>query len=280
MARTILEIYDEIILEKENQTSLSGLLPASESSSNLLAALTSGSKVAVWRLWAYTMAVAIHIHEQLWDIFLDDAKAIIRQAAAGTAAWYQKMMYLWQYGDSMTWNGNQYVYDPVDPSKQIITRCAIEERGDGVVVIKVAKGEEQLEKLTATELAALESYVHKIKFAGTRAAVFSLDPDQVTINYNIYYDPIIPVQDTKAGVQATIERFLASLPFNGTFNITKFTDALQSVEGVKDPVFQQATFTPSGGSTTAFDVEFIPAAGWVELSDEIDVLFNWIAKVN
>ncbi len=61
MARKILEIYDEIIEEKELQPSLTGLLPLGETSDNLLDDLTSGSKVAVWRLWAYLTAVA-NIH--------------------------------------------------------------------------------------------------------------------------------------------------------------------------------------------------------------------------
>lgn len=280
MARTILNIYDEIINEKENQTSLSGLLPTGETSTNLLNDLTSNSKVAVWRLWAYTVAVAVHIHETYWDLFLQRAKEILLNAPTGTPAWYQKMVYLWQFGDNMTWDGSKYAYDPIDKTKRIVSRCAIEERGDGVVVIKVAKGTSNLEKLTNDEIAALESYVHKIKFAGTRAAVFSLNPDQLNIQYDIYYDPIIPLPQVKSNVTGAIDIYLKNLPFNGKFSVTKFTDALQSAEGVKDPIYLQSSFIPDNGNATDFSVEFTPAAGWIELSDTIDTLFHWIPKVN
>lgn len=279
MARKILDIYDEIITEKENQTELSALLPGSETSTNLLNDLTSGSKVAIWRLWAFLMAVAIHIHETYWDMFLIKVKEVIATAPTGTPAWYRKKIFEFQYGDSLTLLNDHYVYNPIDITKQIITRCAIEERSNGVVAIKVVKGENPLTKLTTAEKNALESYIHKIKFAGTRIAVFSLDPDILEIHYNIFYDPIIPLTEVKGNINAEIGIFLEKLPFNAKFDITQFTDALQKAEGVTDPKFQQASITPSGGISTTFTNEIIPAAGYINLSDTIDNLFNFTADV-
>lgn len=279
MARTILQIYDQIISEKENQTSLSGLLPQGETSQNLLNDLTSNSKVAVWRLWAYTVAVAIHIHEQYWDIFLTDIKELIRKAPTGTPAWYQRMILEWQYGDSLVWLNNKYVFNPIDLAKRIVTACAVTERGDGVVIIKVAKGTETLTKLTAVELQALESYVHKIKFAGTRIDVISIDPDQLTVNFDIYYDPITTLPIVKQNVQAAVDSYLKNLPFNGAFNITRFTDVLQQATGVVDPVYQQSSIQPHGGDLKMFTVETVPAAGHMVLSAALDTIFTYKPKV-
>ncbi len=118
--------------EKELQPSLTGLLPLGETSDNLLDDLTSGSKVAVWRLWAYLTSVAIYIHELLWDNFKVVIEEIAAAAPAGTPRWYQKKMFEFQSGDSLVYVDNQYVYDPIDETKRIVTRCAIEERPDGV----------------------------------------------------------------------------------------------------------------------------------------------------
>ena len=53
MARTIGEIYDLLVAEKNNQPTLAALQPAIDDEQTLLSDLTSASKVAIWRLWLY-----------------------------------------------------------------------------------------------------------------------------------------------------------------------------------------------------------------------------------
>ena len=68
MARTISEIYDEIIAEKELSTTLNaGLLPVGTTYDDLISELSAKSKVAVWRLWAYIVAVQSWVNEKLFD---------------------------------------------------------------------------------------------------------------------------------------------------------------------------------------------------------------------
>lgn len=277
MSRTIAEIYDEIIVEKESQTALSGLTPDPETSLSLLTELSSGSKVAIWRLWAYITAVAIWTHEQVFEIFLEEAEAIAAAAPAGTARWYQKKVLEWQYGDTLQYVNNQYIYDPVDESNRIVTRCAIQDRGDGVVVVKVAKGSTPT-PLNSTEKMTLEGYIAKIKFAGTRVAVLSQAADEIGIAYDIYYDPIVPLTTLQASVQAAIEEFGESLEFNGLFRISRFTDALQAVTGVVDPVFQSATGTPDGGAAASFSVSYQPVAGHILYADTAANMFTFIPQ--
>lgn len=279
MARTIVEIYDEIIAEKESASSLDDLTPNPETSTALLAALTSGSKVAIWRLWAYIVSVAIWTHEQLFEIFIAEAEAIAAAAPAGTARWYQKKVLEFQYGDSLVYTDNQYVYDPVDESARIVTRCAVQDRGDGVVVIKVAKDDGgSPAPLDSTEKTALEGYLAKIKFAGTRIAVVSLAADEIDLDYDIYYDPIVPLATLQSDLQTALETFASELKFNGDFRITKLTDALQAVTGVIDPVFQSATATPDGGSASAITVKYQPAAGHVTYADTAADMFSFIPQ--
>lgn len=277
MSRTIAEIYDEIIVEKESQTALSGLTPDPETSLSLLTELSSGSKVAIWRLWAYITAVAIWTHEQVFEIFLEEAEAIAASAPAGTARWYQKKVLEFQFGDTLQYLNNQYVYDPVTPANQIVTRCAVQDRGDGVVVVKVAKGSTPT-ALSAPEKTALEGYLAKIKFAGTRVAVLSQAADELNLDYDIYYDPIVPIVTIQADVQAAIEVFAQELEFNGLVRVTKITDALQSVTGIIDPVFQSATGTPDGGSPSSFFVSYQPIAGHIVYADTVANMFTFIPQ--
>lgn len=281
MARTILEIYDAIIAEKETGTQLQDLTPDPETSTQLLSDLSSGSKVAIWRLWAYITAVAIYAHEVIFDIFKEEVQAIADAAAPGTPAWYRQKMLEFQYGDTLTYLNYQYVYDPVDESARIITRCAVQERSDGAVLIKVAKDSGgSPAPLSAPEKSAAESYANKVKFAGTRLAVTSLDPDVLEIDYTIYYDPLVPLATLQTNLQAAADAFLEELPFNAEFRITRFTDALQAVDGVIDPVFQSAQATPDGGSAEAITVRYVPAAGYMELDDTLANMFTFVAQIS
>jgi len=277
MSRTIAEIYDEIIVEKESQTALSGLTPDPETSLGLLNDLSSGSRVAIWRLWAYITAVAIWTHEQVFELFLEEAEAIAAAAPAGTARWYQKKVLEFQFGDSLQYVNNQYVYDPVDLSARIVTRCAVQDRGDGVVVVKVAKDVTPT-PLTNTEKTALEGYIAKIKFAGTRVAVLSQDADEIDLDYDIFYDPIVPLATLQARVQNAIDAYATNLEFNGEVRINKITDALQVVDGVVDPVFQAATGTPDGGGTSSIMVSYQPIAGHIVYADTAANMFTFIPQ--
>lgn len=278
MARTIQEIYDSIIAEKETKATLAGLLPAGDTAENLLDQLTSNSKVAVWRLWAFIIAVAIHTHELLWDIFKQEIQAIAAAAPAGTPAWYVKKCFEFQFGDILQYINNQYVYDPVDSTKQIIKRAAIEERADGVVVVKVAKlVSGSPVELSTPEKDAFTSYMQDIKFAGTRLAVISIPGDELNLVWNIRYDPQIPLSQVQLDVANALDTYIANLPFNAAVNVNRINDALQGVPGVVDPVFISATGTPQGGGPTPFNVSYIPAAGWVVLNPAIAISFTWTA---
>lgn len=264
MARSITEIYDAIIAEKETQDSLAGLLPDLDNANTLLENLSSGSKVAVWRLWAFVTAVAIHVHEVAWDIFRLEVQAIAAASPAGTPPWYQAQFLLFQLGYELTYIANRYVYAVDDPDARIITRCAIEERSDGALIVKVAKGEFAT-PLSAPEKAAVESYAAKIKFAGTRLAVTSLPGDLIAPNYIIYFDPIIPLGEVLTDVEAAVNAFFQNLPFNAEFRVTKLTDVIQAVTGVIDPVVQGVVATPDGGSPVNVDVRYVPASGYFQV---------------
>lgn len=237
MARTIAEIYAAIVADKDAQTSISALAPTADTEQQLLTALNSTSKVAVWRLWAYITAVAIWTHELIWDTFRVEVQAIADAAYTGTAVWYQAQVLAYQHDDTVTWDATvgKYKYATIDPTKQVVKRCAIVEGSDTVLTFKVAKlNLGQPIALSSPEQTGLSSYINKIRFAGTRYVIISGNGDILKITGNIYYDGSIDPATIKTNVEAAILAYIGQLPFNGQFRLTALTDAIQTVEGVQD----------------------------------------------
>ncbi len=267
MARTTTEIYNEIVTEKQNQSSLSTLIPINDTATQLLIDVSSSSKVAFWRLWAWLVAYAIHIHEGYFDNFLLEADAIAQRAEVGTPRWYQYQILNFQFGDALVFLNQKYQYAVVDNAKKIVKRCAIIERANGTVLAKVAKinGSGVVEPLNQTELNSLIGYVAKIKFAGTRLGCISQSADQVSLSYNVLFDAQYPDAVIKDAVKIAVETYIANLPFDGKLFITYVTDAIQKVSGVIDPRFVSANGTPQGQALIPFTNEYESIAGHISM---------------
>ena len=166
--RTIAQIYSEIVADKDNQTSIAALAPTADTEQQLLAALNSSSKVAVWRLWAYIVAAAIWAHEALWEIFRAEVQAVADAAIVGTVRWYQEQVFRYQHGDTLAYNSvtGKYGYPALNPAVQIVKRCAVIEQPNGVLAFKVAKLDTSANPigLDITEAGSLAAYLKKINF--------------------------------------------------------------------------------------------------------------------
>ena len=75
MARTIEQINNEIIKAKESEPALAGL--------------TSTSKVAIWKLWAYITAFVIYTLELIFDQHKAEVLEALTQLKPHTARWYR-----------------------------------------------------------------------------------------------------------------------------------------------------------------------------------------------
>lgn len=244
MSRTISDIYNILITEKETNSYLSELQPAIDSSQTLQRDLTSTSKVAIWRLIYYTIAVGTWIFEQLLDIHTAAIEARKLELIAGTNQWYASAALEWQEGDELTWNGNQYVYSIVDSTKRTVQYSSSVD-GDNTVTIKVAKddGSGAPEKLSAAQLTSFSSYMEQLVFAGINSIIVSTDEDLAKIYYTIQVNGLVidatgesianpgtfPVHDA-------IDAYLADLDFNGIFRVSELTDVIVGVEGVINPI--------------------------------------------
>lgn len=245
MARTVTEIYQQLVAEKNTQPHINSLQPTIDDEQTLLADLTTPSKVAAWRLIFYIVAVAIWVHESLWDLMKKQLEDIAAFSRPGTSLWYQQESFKFQFGDNLVWNAAtmKYEYATVDLLKQIIKRCAVVE-GGGFVRIKVAKlVSGVVTPLSSAELAAFDAYINDIKFAGTDTICSSYLPDLLKLVYKIYYDPLVLAANGSLlsnpaifPVEVAINNFISNLPFNGVFELSELIDAMQAASGVEDVI--------------------------------------------
>lgn len=272
MARSITEIYDSIIAEKQSMSSLNALQPAIDSSQNLLNDLTSSSKVAVWRLWAYITAVAINVFE----IILDQQTAAIElratQIPTGTTIWHHEQSLLFQFGDVLTWNGLQFVYTTITPANQIVKLASVINQGFQVR-IKAAKLVAGLPvALSAPELSSFQGYWSQKRFAGTAMLITSTAGDDLFTDYFIKYDALV-LDATGAllsnpaifPVEDAIELYIRNLPFDGVLSLMEMTDAIQLADGVLDVTLNDAQAKFGALPYTSINKDYLPDAGYLIL---------------
>lgn len=270
MARKIAQIYEEIVVAKDTQASIAALTPTADTEQQLLTALNTTSKVAIWRLWAYITAVAIHFHETLFDLFKTEVLGYADRAIQGTAAWYQRMALVYQHGDTLVYNGvtGGYGYTTQNVAAQVVKRCAVVEGADGVLTFKVAglNGSGNPVALSAPHQSGLSSYIHKMRFAGTRYAIISGNGDILRVQGNIYHDASADAATVKPAVEAAIKAYVSQLPFNGQFLLTKLVDAIQVVAGVVDvQLVGVQTKTLPGGAYSTITRTHVPLYGYYQI---------------
>lgn len=216
MSQTITDIENEIDAAIAAETALANI---------------STSNTAEWLQFKNIFVQANYSLQKLWDAFKTDIAALAAGSRYGTLKWFQEISLLFQYGDLLSENNGSLFYNPVDPTHQIITRCACSEF-NRTVIIKVAKGTTPTPLLTAEKL-AFDAYIKDVKPAGVKHQVVTANADRVKVNMNVYYDPLLIVGDLTTLIEGTIiPQFLAAIPFDGLFDINRFRDAIEKVPGV------------------------------------------------
>lgn len=272
MARTIQEIYDEMITEKVTMVQLNTLEPNIDNAQTLLSDLTTSSKVAIWRLMFFTLAVGIWTLEKLFDEHKVWIEARAQELIVGTAIWYRTKALEYQHGDALVWSDPIYKYATVNEAVQIVKLASVNEVG-GQVLIKVAKlASGEPAPLTVPELTAFQAYMQKIKFAGVNMSCISRDPDLLKIYYRVYVDPLLInssgelISNTAIKpVEDAINNYCKGLPFNGVFSVTELTDKIQAATGVINPVFESGDAKYGTNPYVALGDFYNPNAGYLKV---------------
>lgn len=271
MARTIAEIYDRMLFEKQTMSTLNALQPNVSTFQNLLNDLTSASQVAVWRTMYFVLAVAIWLHELKFDEHKEWVENRAEELRVGTTLWYYNKALEFQYGDALVLIDGEYKYASVNTATKIVKLCSVNEI-NGQLFMKIAKlnASNVPVQLTTLELDAFKAYMQKIKFAGTIINSVSRPADLLQIAYRVYIDPLIINSNGELisnpsikPIENAIVNYCKNLPFNGIFSVTELTDQLQSVPGVLNPVFENASAQYGTNPFISIGDYYNPNAGYL-----------------
>jgi hypothetical protein len=280
MARTIAEIYNALnaskaSMEELNDYVISTQVPGStqDNSVDLAIDVTSGSKVAVWRLWIWIFAVGSWMVEVLFDRHTSHITEVLESKRVHTLRWYAEESKKYQYGHTLQWINNQYQYNVYDADSLKVKYAAASEK-NGRVILKVAKdvGGEKV-PMTLGELHAFEAFWAKWKDAGVKLDIYSLPPDQLKITATIVRDRMVLdasnnlLRDSSINpISQAIESFSKSLEFDGVLRLSKLVDCIQAAEGVIDVKLTSAKHRPDGnGAYVDVNMSVESVAGYFEL---------------
>lgn len=282
MARTLTEIYN-IAKDCRNEH-----LQLTE--------FQNSSKMSILDAITWTTAACIWAFENVMDVFKVDLARDLQNRINGTPAYYANAMLKFQYGDELQMNedGTQFSYASVNENKRIITKVSYSENKaegyfDKELLLKVAKGElGKYERLTDEELIAARAYMRQIAFAGTHFTMVSRKGDVLVPRVTVYYDGAITPDEVYANIEASLNDFIANLPFNGVIYAQKIIDAIQQAEHVTDVHInttgtdKQGIFiaqydddnnmieVAGGGYEMKVDRYFVPNSGYIKQSTEED----------
>jgi len=269
MARTINEIYNSTLLEKQNHPGLD--------------VLNSTSKTAIWRLLLYVVSVCIWAHEQVFDAHKKEVAQLIDEDKSHTPKWYRTKAKAFQFGfslltDSDIFNNGSASDDQVQQSK-IVKYCAVgESSAESRLIIKIAtESGGQLSPITAGQKLAFESYMKEIKDAGVKITVINYEADKLIFRLKIKRDANVldqfgnSILNGNNPVKEVIAEYLKNLPFDGELVINSFIDRLQRIEGVINPsvmMMQTSWIDGSNGSYGNYQnisIAKIPESGYFKV---------------
>lgn len=279
MARSITDINNALIAQVQADPTLGPLL-------------TSTSKVSIWGLLCYVVAVCQWTIENLQDIFKSDVNNTIATLKPHRNSWYGAKALAFQYGydlpsDSDTYD-NTGLTDADIAASQIISYVSVKEQQTltGLVLrIKVATTVAgDLAALSAPQLTAFTAYMNLIKDAGVKLLITSGAADGLKLTMDIYYNALVlndngnrldGTNDTP--VQSCIETYLKNLPFNGVFALENLQNQLESVDGVEliDITNSQSQYGIL--PYTSFAVYYVPDSGYLRfIVPATDLIINFI----
>ncbi len=247
MARTVTEIYNELIARKEATPELAGL--------------TSTAKTAIWRLWLYIVAYVTALHEALWDAKAAELTELAKNTLVGTLNWYAQKCKEWQNGYQFELIDGKYQYATDDPDARLVKRVAISDIERGIM-IKVANEDNDGNPipLTAEQLANLQAYINQIKIVGTKIDMVSLNADKLLFDITIYYKGSYSV--VKDNVISAIINYLKTLPFDGAVTRANLITAVNNVEGVEDIYVISLQHQYGSNPVANIDRIALPASGY------------------
>jgi hypothetical protein len=222
------------------------------------------AKSSVESIIFHIIAVICYGMEFLFARHVAEVATYEERMRVGTREWWRQLAFRWQYGDALTFNSatNTYEYAVIDETAKIIKYVDVRETADGLVMLVAKQGGSGPVPLASSppdERNAFEAYIRKTKIAGIPLDWESYDADQLRMELEIVFDPLVMNTDgelisggTKP-VDLAIAAYLANIPYgSGELNKTQLIDAIQASEGVVDVY-------PSNASWLQVSTQYVPS---------------------
>lgn len=240
MARSINEIYKEIVAEKDKRLELSEY--------------KSDSKVSVINGIAWFVSAAIYSFETIMDTFIVDINDIIKDRINGTPSYYVNAALKYQHGDKLKIrdDGLGFGYEKTDETKRIITQASYQESNDPQsldtkLILKVATGTNgKLSPLSEDQLTQVTAYINQIKFAGTYIEVVSRKGDIIIPRLTVFYDGSVMEETMRSSLDDALNKFIMETKFNSAIYVSSIVSCLMAVEHVTD-VYMDVNAVPQQG---------------------------------
>lgn len=267
MARTVNEIYADMVATKEADKSL--------------VCLTSSSTTAIWRLLFYVAAVSINVVEKLFDSLIVDVEDSIARMIPGSPRWYaQKALDFMKdhalIPDTDEYDTSDMDEDTIAEAKVVKYAVAVEDAESSVLKIKVAGEVAGVRCALSEEVETqLRAYIGEIKYAGVKVEIINRQPEVFNCEVDVYYNAQLLPQNVRQECVTVVSNYIENLPFNGRYTNMSLVDTLQGVDGVKIVNLKSASCHETGCE----NVEIIkvwkePAAGYFSVGV---INFNMIA---
>ncbi len=243
MSRTIKDIYNEAIRERNRRLELSEF--------------SNDSKLSIMNGIAWFTATMIFTFEAILDVFAIDISNTLNSRINGTSRYYANALLNYQKGDRLIVreDGLAFGYASDDPSKKIITQVSYSESSDEVnldnkLLLKVATGQKgKLSEISPEDLAMITAYINQIKFAGTRIEVISRK------RVSVYHDGAVMESALYDAIEEKLNEYVMNIDFDAGVYVSKVLEAIRSVEHVTDVHIDTAANPAQGIFLACYDTD-------------------------
>lgn len=249
------------------------------------------STVSLENIIFFIVATAMWLNVQLFDQHKIDVLEILRDNKAHTPSWYATRAKEFQFGHELTEGTDQYdnsklTAEQIQAAQIVKFAAAVEADDQSVLFVKVATYNNNIKQpLNNSQLVAFSSYLGRIKDAGVRITVINSTADDLRLEMDIYYNPLILDSDGRRldgsddmPVQKAIREYISNLSFNGLYINQSLVDKCQAVDGVEIAELQQAS-SRYGAQVNyrSINARSRPYAGYYQVTDQ-NLILNFIAN--
>lgn len=212
------------------------------------------SIVSLENILFFIVATAMWLNAQLFKQHKADVLNILRENKAHTPNWYATRAKEFQFGHELLagtdhYDNSKLTTEQIQATQVVKFAAAVEADDQSVLFVKVATYNNNIKQpLNSIQLAAFNNYLGRIKDAGVRITVVNSPADDLHLEMDIYYDPLILDNEGRrldgsdnAPVQTAIRDYISKLSFNGLYVNQSLVDRLQTINGVEIAELKQAS---------------------------------------